>query len=310
MRFGPLIRLGLACLALAAGPEAARAAPQTPVATGEPVAATALELSGDANRTTITLALSRPTEARAFLMEQPDRVVVDLPEVKFHLPANGKRQGLVASLRHGLLAPGRSRIVIDLAQPALARLAPADGPDGAAVLAIELTPADRETFRKAAAASRPAAAPPAAASSAPDPAAHDDRRPAIVLDPGHGGVDPGAIAATGAPEKEVVLGFADRLRARLESSGRYRVAMTRDHDVFVALDERVRLGRARKADLFISIHADTIATSRVRGLTVYTGSKQASDAESQSLAQRENTADPAGGGAPRASAPTGGGTPP
>jgi N-acetylmuramoyl-L-alanine amidase len=296
MRFGPLIRLGLACLALAAGPEAARAAPQTPVATGEPVAATALELSGDANRTTITLALSRPTEARAFLMEQPDRVVVDLPEVKFHLPANAKqRQGLVASLRHGLLALGRSRIVIDLAQPALARLAPADGPDGAAVLAIELTPADRETFRKAAAASRPAAAPPAAASSAPDPAAHDDRRPVIVLDPGHGGVDPGAIAATGAREKEVVLGFADRLRARLESSGRYRVAMTRDHDVFVALDERVRLGRARKADLFISIHADTIATSRVRGLTVYTGSKQASDAESQSLAERENTADAAAG---------------
>src|SRR4051812_18760624 len=171
MRFGPLIRLGLACLALEAGPGPARAAPHASVAPAEPVAATALDLSGDAGRTTITLALSRPTEARAFLMEQPDRVVVDLPEVKFHLPANaGRRQGLVASLRHGLFALGRSRIVIDLAQPALARLAPAEGSDGAVVLAIDLTPADRETFRKAAAASRPAATPPAAASSAPDPA--------------------------------------------------------------------------------------------------------------------------------------------
>src|SRR4051794_25937238 len=128
-----------------------------PVARGaEPVMATEADVSGDSSRTGLTFTLSKPVEARAFLMEQPDRVVVELPEVAFRLPADaGRRHGLVASFRHGLFAPGRSRIVIDLAQPALARVAMQEA-DRGAVLAIELTRADRDAFRKAAAADRPA----------------------------------------------------------------------------------------------------------------------------------------------------------
>ena len=303
MPFGPLLRFALACLALyGAGMGNGRAASHAashapaPVARGaEPVMATEADVSGDSSRTGLTFTLSKPAEARAFLMEQPDRVVVELPEVAFRLPADaGRRHGLVASFRHGLFAPGRSRIVIDLAQPALARVAMQEA-DGGAVLAIELTRADREAFRKAAAADRPALTH-AGAGPAREVGAHEGLRPVVVLDPGHGGVDPGAIATTGAREKEVVFSFADRLRARLEASGRYRVVMTRDHDVFIPLDERVRLGRAAKADLFISIHADSIAAApRIRGLTVYTGSNRRPMQSPQRLAERENTADAAAG---------------
>jgi N-acetylmuramoyl-L-alanine amidase len=118
----------------------------------------------------------------------------------------------------------------------------------------------------------------------------------IVIDPGHGGIDPGAAAHSGVIEKDLVLSFAQQLKKKLEAQGRYRVLMTRDEDVFVSLGDRVRSARSAKADLFISIHADSISGGQdVRGLTVYTGSERASDAESARLADRENKADAAAG---------------
>jgi N-acetylmuramoyl-L-alanine amidase len=93
-----------------------------------------------------------------------------------------------------------------------------------------------------------------------------------------------------------VFGFAQALVAKLEAGGRYRVRMTRDRDVFVPLAERVRLAREAKADLFVSIHADSIsAAPQVRGATIYTNSEKATDAESAKLAERENRADAAAG---------------
>jgi N-acetylmuramoyl-L-alanine amidase len=258
--------------------------------------AVAASLASDAEKTQLVLTLSQEVAARAFVMERPDRVIVDLPEVNFQLPADAgqRRGGIVSSFRYGLFAPGRSRIVIDLAQPALvARIDTVAGDDGFSLLRIELARTDRQAFRKAAETFDPAAM---AASRPAPPAQHPDQRPLVVIDPGHGGIDPGAVATGGAHEKDIVFGFADRLRRRLESTGRYRVLMTRDHDVFVPLDERVRIAREAKADLFVSIHADSIsAAPHVRGLTVYTGSEQASDSESQRLADRENKADAAAG---------------
>jgi N-acetylmuramoyl-L-alanine amidase len=302
----PLIRLLafaalLAGLATGAGRGAAAAEPS--VRRGDkPLAAVAVSvaLTSEATRTRLAITLSKAVEARAAVMERPDRVIVDLPEVNFQLPpdAGPRRDGLVASYRYGLFAPGRSRLVIELAQPArVERLetASADG-DGAAVLTIELVRVDREAFRKVAAAdARVAVAPPASTPTAA-PADSEDRRPLIVIDPGHGGIDPGAHAPTGVPEKDIVFAFSQRLKARLEAKGRYRVLMTRDDDVFIPLSERVRIARAAKADLLISIHADTISGApQVRGLTVYTGSERASDAESAQVADRENKADAVAG---------------
>ncbi len=269
------------------------AAPAKPTA-ASPAIAAAMDVAVDGAKTRFTVTLSRPIAAKAFLMERPDRVIVDLPELTFHLPGETGREraGVVSSFRYGLFAPGRSRIVIDLAQPALVSKIEVTPHlrDGSAVLTLELARAERDAFRRAAVDTIPG--PERAAPPITD--AGKDRRPVIMLDPGHGGIDPGAAVAggNGLFEKEIVLAFAERFKKRLEAGGRYRVLMTRDHDVFVPLGDRVRLARAAKADLFISIHADSIAGgTEVRGLTVYTGSERASDADSARLADRENRSD-------------------
>lgn len=118
-----------------------------------------------------------------------------------------------------------------------------------------------------------------------------DGVPVIVIDPGHGGVDPGATGVSGAYEKHITLAMARELKAMLERSGRYRVHLTRDRDVFIRLRERVAIARAQGADLFISLHADAVQSPQIRGLSVYTLSRNASDAEAQALAEKENKAD-------------------
>ncbi|KQP61012.1 MULTISPECIES: N-acetylmuramoyl-L-alanine amidase [unclassified Methylobacterium] len=262
-----------------------------------PAVAIGADLNAGANGTTrLTLTLSKAVEARAFVMERPDRVVIDLAEVNFQLgpEAGRRREGLVSSFRYGLFAPGRSRIVVDLTQPAtVGRIETTTrARDGAVLLSIEVQRADRDAFRRAAVASDPA---PAGRKAAALPE-KTDLRPLIMVDAGHGGTDPGAIASTGVFEKDIVFGFAQALVGRLEASGRYRVRMTRDRDVFVPLSERVRLAREANADLFVSIHADSISSApQVRGATIYTGSERATDTESAKLADRENKADAAAG---------------
>jgi N-acetylmuramoyl-L-alanine amidase len=293
---GALRRLAAALLlAFSAKGTACATAPQTEAA---PVAIAA-ELSADGSRTRLVFTLSRPVEAKASVMERPNRVVLDLPEVNFQLPEKGRRTqgGAIASYRTGLFAPGRSRIVLELSQPAVpAKVEAAMRPDGAAILTIELARADVESFRAAAQASLPPAL-----TEPPPPARSPDSRPLIMLDPGHGGIDPGARTSAGVLEKDVVFAFTRRLKTRLEATGRYRVLSTRDTDVFVALDERVRLARTARADLLISIHADSIsAAPHVRGFTVYTVADRASDEESARLAESENKADQAAGLEPSA----------
>lgn len=118
-----------------------------------------------------------------------------------------------------------------------------------------------------------------------------DRRRIIALDPGHGGVDPGAISPRGLYEKAITLATARELAGELELSGRYRSILTRSGDRFVPLRQRVARARAVGAELFLSIHADDLPDSELRGLSVYTLSDQASDRETAALAARENRDD-------------------
>ncbi|MGQ9368977.1 N-acetylmuramoyl-L-alanine amidase [Azospirillum sp. ST 5-10] len=133
----------------------------------------------------------------------------------------------------------------------------------------------------------------------PRPAVKPERapaaRPTIVIDPGHGGVDPGALGVGGVFEKDITLATGRALKKALEATGRYRVIMTRDKDVFVRLRERVAIGREAGADLFVSLHADSIGSNAIRGLSVYTLSDKASDREAEMLAAKENRADAIGG---------------
>lgn len=282
-------------LVLAQGAASAREDAPEPTAAGLPVATDArLEALPDGARLTMTL--SRPFPVETSVHAAPDRVIVDLPSVNFQMPApKSGRVGPVAAYRYGLFTPERARIVIDLAQPALvvkAEARPVRG--GFGELVIELKRAPREAFEAAARPPAPSIAPPAPVDAAVARPPGETRR-IVVIDPGHGGIDPGATVADVA-EKEVVLAFGHALRQRLEATGRYKVAMTRDDDRFVALAERVRIARVAGADLFISIHADSLTRGQgVRGATVYTGSERATDAEAARLAAKENQADAVAG---------------
>lgn len=268
-----------------------------PVSDGALIVADDLRIVAEsATKTRLIVSMSGNVEVKTFVIERPDRVVIELPEVGFHVGEDkGRRkQGLVSAVRYGLFAPGRSRMVIELAQPAtVARIASEARQDGRADLVIELVRVERETFHKAALADALANATRPVA-SATHLTSSTDTRPLIMIDPGHGGIDPGAKAGE-TLEKDIVFSFAKTLKEHLDKQGKYRVHLTRDQDVFVSLGERVNMARAAKADLFISIHADTISSSQVRGLTVYTGSERATDAESARLAEKENEADAVGG---------------
>ena len=115
--------------------------------------------------------------------------------------------------------------------------------------------------------------------------------PLVMLDPGHGGKDPGAIGVSGTYEKQVSLATAMELKTQLSAGGHYRVELTRARDVFVPLDERVSRAQARGAALFVSMHADALGDHAVRGASVYTLANTASDAQTAALAKRENSAD-------------------
>ena len=137
------------------------------------------------------------------------------------------------------------------------------------------------------------AAPPRAAAAHPAavPPAPPRGGPLVLLDPGHGGKDPGAIGLSGTYEKTITLATAQELRQQLEASGRYRVELTRTRDVFIPLEQRVDLAERHGAALFVSLHADALHQRWVRGASVYTLSDTASDGQTASLARRENAAD-------------------
>lgn len=287
MRLALCAWVGLAGAALAQGN--GRAQSEFPVATDA-----RLEQSGDTVR--LTMALSRPVEVSASVLAGPDRVVIDMPSINFQVqPAAARKSaGVIGAYRFGLFTADKARIIIDLAQPAVvvrAESRPVRG--GFGELVIELRRASRAEFQTAAA-SASARAPEAIARPVPAKPPGETRQ-TIVIDPGHGGIDPGAVVASIA-EKTVVLAFGAKLKEQLEASGRYRVLMTRDDDRFVPLAERVRIARAAGADLFISIHADSLTQAQdVRGATVYTGSERATDAEAARLAAKENQADSVAG---------------
>lgn len=257
-------------------------------------------IAGDSQRTRFVAFLSKKVEYRIFSIAEPYRIVVDLPEVDIQVPG-AKGRGLILSSRSGQLAPGRSRIVIDLAEPVLvekSELLPPEN-DLPARLVIDLTRSSHKAFVAAAKTPPPVQRPNASqsAASAKNP---EDKRPLIVVDPGHGGVDAGAHGRiSGIPEKDLTLDFCKAMAARLQATGRYRVIMTRDQDVFVPLDERAQMASGQKADLLVSIHADTLDVKRfgikslqeVRGGTIYTLSEEASDEQAGAMEQNENKAD-------------------
>ncbi len=242
--------------------------------------------------------LSDRLEPRIFGLVDPYRVVIDLPEVNFVLPEEriGNGAGLIMKLRYGLFRPGTSRFVLDLDKPSkVARhfLLKPDG-DKPWRLVLDLVETTRSDF---VATMRPGEAPPRVAAAPPPVAvpAGPNAKPVVVVDAGHGGVDPGAIGVSGVYEKNIALDYAREVVRGLEADGRYKVVMTRDRDIFLPLRERVRIAHAAGADLFLSLHANTHPRRATRGFSVYTLSDKASDKEAAALAALENKSDVIGG---------------
>jgi N-acetylmuramoyl-L-alanine amidase len=276
-----------------------------------PVASDA-RLAGDAKQTRFVLDLDKAIQFRAFALADPYRVVVDIPQVSFQLPAGtgSAGRGLVKAFRYGLVMPGGSRLVFDLTGPArIANSYVLEAANGQPPrLVLELEEVDRTTFVQSLSADsrpelRPAIADAAAAAAAPveavapsKPDAVPDSRPVIVIDPGHGGIDNGTQSGSES-EKNLVLGFGLALRDRIEKSGKYRVVLTRTDDTFIPLADRVKIARNQSAALFVSIHADALPRHEgdAQGATIYTLSDRASDAEAERLAEVENKADAIGG---------------
>jgi len=255
---------------------------------------TDLRLGESGAVTRLVFDISEPIGHQVYVLPDPYRLVVDLPEVDWsqaskQLPAKGQ----VKAVRYGTFRPGTSRVVLELKGPVAIRqalvLPPQDGRGHRFILDVQ--PSDRATFL---ASGRPP--PPDVVARKPSPPSgpkprRSDGRRIVVLDPGHGGVDPGTIGYSGTYEKDVTLDIALELAKRLKATGKYHVLPTRDDDVFVRLNERVRYAREQGAELFMSLHADSLHDNSVRGATVYTLSDRGSDAVAEALAAKENRAD-------------------
>ncbi len=258
-------------------------------------AVTGLRLGVHTDITRVVLDLTGNLAYTVFTLPAPYRVVIDLPEVEWRMPAKSvpAGRGVVERLRYGLFQPGTSRLVLDVASPVTVRKMFMLRPTAnfGYRLVLDLAAVSAEEFRRQDRSSAGAQAQTARLPPPPQPVPERRGRRVIVIDPGHGGVDPGTSGASGTHEKRITLAAARELKRQLEATGRYAVVMTRTRDVFVRLHQRVQVARNAKADLLISLHADAIANKRVRGATVYTLSEKSSDAEAAELAAKENKSD-------------------
>lgn len=319
--FHTFVARALAVLAVLLAVPAAQASPAAVV--------TDLRIGQHAGETRLVLGLSSPVTFDVFTLAEPYRVVIDLPEVGWRLPAKPlpRNKGLLRRLRYSLFKPGVSRVVLDTTGPVAVRQAQLIKPDGTYGhrIVVDLAKTSVHAFHRtlqqpptrvtavlspdskprsvAASPVRPApkakaksklgmalvrAFPPPPRKPTPKPRA---ARRVVVIDPGHGGRDPGTIGSAGVYEKNITLAVARELKRQLERTGRYKAVLTRNRDVALGLRKRIEIARNAEADLFLSLHADSIKNRRIRGLSVYTLSEKASDREAALLAEKENKAD-------------------
>jgi N-acetylmuramoyl-L-alanine amidase len=256
-----------------------------PEAMAQP-AVTAVRVGAHEDKTRFVLELTEAPRYRVFTLDDPYRVVIDLPELQWR-PASSEPPGgagLIAAMRFGLFAPGTSRVVLDVSRPVLVKsvftIPPGAGQSHR--LVIDIAPATPQQFAAARATPIVSSPPlePLRTATPAVPAPRADDRPTIVIDPGHGGVDP-----------DIALDYAFELKRQLEATGRYRVAMTRDRDIFLQLRDRVEMAQRLGGDLFISLHANNHRSREIKGASVYTLSEKSSDSEAAALAAKENKAD-------------------
>ncbi len=275
----------------------------SPVEAAKATTATAIEVVSKGGTTRFFAELTNETDFTATVHSEPYRVIIDLANVTFDLPPGAGRNtsGLIRQVRYGIIEKGKSRIVIDTDGPVLikqSQLLPKKGKSNPRI-SIDIVATTPEAFaatlERDEALAKTAASPEITASipliMPKAPLKKQEGRRLIVIDPGHGGMDPGAVSRNKTKEKEVVFAFAQELRAAIIAGGKHDVVLTRDTDRFMTLTDRLAFTRRSEADLFIAVHADILRGQTVSGTTLYTLSDTASDEEAAALALKENRAD-------------------
>ncbi len=300
-----LRRLALAALAVATlatgafAQDAAAPAPPEPTAIALPNVIDARVTTSE-DRARLVIDLAAKTEFAFVSLSEPDRLAVDVRAGTFSVPEpEGKpagEGGSIASYSIQQAAPDRVRTTLYLSAPMQVQQAyvldPFDGQP--ARLVVDIIPATAEEFAanvERDQATSTSLAAPAASTPAGGSEIAVTSRPLVIIDPGHGGIDSGAETPDGVKEKDIVLAFALKLQELLIASGRFDVALTREDDTYLRLEERVELARNNKADLFLSVHADSFQQPEIRGASVYTRDENATDVLDKVLADRENKSD-------------------
>lgn len=244
---------------------------------------------------TIALALSQPVPWRVRVLAAPPRLVLDFREVDWAGIADLARSSRrIVDLRAGVFRPGWSRLVAELDGPYRVVSAGMATADGAARVSLRLEPAGAAEFAELAAQPEPEGWALPKAADLPSALVQGSGPLLVMLDPGHGGIDPGA-ERDGLREADLTLGFAREMKEALLRDGDFRVLLTRDEDLFVPLETRISLARAAGAQVFVSLHADALAQGEAAGATIYTLSDAASDAAGAALAERHDRDDLLGG---------------
>jgi N-acetylmuramoyl-L-alanine amidase len=278
------------------------AAPKTPIKLknfDDAIISTGINLTSvSPHEATLILDFPRETPVEVLVQAEPPRLILDLPKVVFPAKRTGiETAGPVKAFRYGLFIAGRSRVVIDLDGAALVERVDPVQVDGGTRVVVMIKRVEAQVFalavRESAANIRyTGTVKNANLVQSEKVDAPKNELPLVVLDPGHGGIDPGASGPHGELEKHLVLKIAQLLKTKLEATGKVRVELTREADVFVQLSDRVKLARTKSAALFVSLHADTLHNEpNVRGATIYTLSDKASDAGAAQLADKENKVD-------------------
>jgi N-acetylmuramoyl-L-alanine amidase len=265
------------------------------IAAAKDPAVTGVRLGVNDGKTRVVLDLTKATPYSAFLLENPYRLVIDLPELDWGVNGDtgAAARGVVEGMRYGLFRAGNSRVVVDLKGPvrivAHSALAKPDR------LMFDLLPVPASKYKRGQTVALNNWKPPTG-KAIPVPRAKKagDARRIVIIDAGHGGVDPGAVRGN-IHEKRITMAVAEEVRRQLNASKRYRVVMTRNRDIFVELRDRVKLAQDNEGDIFISLHADTHPKRKTRGASIYTLSERASDKEAARLARKENASDLVGG---------------
>ncbi len=253
--------------------------------------ADASSITAEGSALHLDLALSQPVPWRVRVLDAPPRLVLDLREVDWRgIKAVKVPKSMVLGARAGTVRAGWSRLVVELAGPMQVTGAEMLTGDGAARVKITLDPTSAKAFAGVAALADPPGWAMPVAAELPAPMASGTGPLMVVLDPGHGGIDPGAENGE-QTEAALMLIFVRELKEVLLRDGRFKVVLTREEDIFVPLETRISIARAAGADVFLSLHADALAEGEATGTTLYTLSDEASDAAAEALAERHSRDD-------------------